>query len=341
MNNQFIIYTISLSTSILLALWFIPTVKKILIEKQLLVTDMNKLDQPNVPGLGGIAFVFAFIISINLTLLLNLVFEFCTIQIWLLLPAFLSILMMAFVGFIDDILMFPFRPLKPILTLLASMPLIVISYNDISLIRLPFLNYEIDPGIFYPLLIVPLTVIFCSNVFNVMADFDGLSPGNGMLISLSLFICSVISKETTSALLFITLFGVLVIFYFYNKFPAKIFSGNIGTLFIGSIFAIGGIVGNLKYALFIVMVPYIIHFILQERFIFRKFKILSRPRERGIPQEDGSIKSEYKKSYGLTHFLMIHVKKITEKKLVYFLMGIEAIFCIMAIVFHYQHLGLL
>ena len=93
MNNQFIIYTISLSTSILLALWFIPTVKKILIEKQLLVTDMNKLDQPNVPGLGGIAFVFAFIISINLTLLLNLVFEFCTIQIWLLLPAFLSILM--------------------------------------------------------------------------------------------------------------------------------------------------------------------------------------------------------------------------------------------------------
>jgi len=340
MLSSNILIIISFSLGLFLSLWFIPIVRRILIANKLVVTDMNKINYPKTPSMGGIGIVFAFIISINLITLSELILQINYMELKILLPALLSILMMSFVGFIDDILMFPFRPLKPILALFASIPMITISYNNISVIEFPFSNIEIHMGIFYSLLIVPLIIVFCSNVFNVMADFDGLSSGNGIIISTTLLICSIMSHKTTSALIFSTLLGTLIILYFYNKFPAKIFAGNIGTLFIGSIFAVGCLIGNLKYALFITMIPYITHFMLQEIIIFKNKNILARPRERGIPQKDGSLQSQYKKSYGLTHFFMLHINKITEKKLVFYLIGLESIFCILAILFHFQHLYL-
>jgi len=332
MTESILLIILSFLLSLAFALWLVPLIRKIHLEKKLTIEDMNKKGHPRVPGLGGIALVFAFILAITLTIALKLIFGFDSIDLNLLLPGLLSIVMMAFVGFADDILMFPFRPIKPILALLASIPMIIISYNENIIIRLPFIDNEINIGLLYPLVLIPLIVAFSANAFNIMADFDGLAPGNGLIISAALFINSIVAQKPTAALLFASLFGTLLVFFFYNKYPAKIFTGNIGTLFIGSIFAIGAIIGNLKYAFLIVMIPYLIHFLLQERIIFEEKRILARPRERGIPQDDGTIKSEYKKSYGLTHLLM-RLPKMTEKKLVYYLMAIEMLFAMIAMVF--------
>lgn len=337
MSETTILISAAFLMSLVLGIWFIPFIRKLHIRQNLTISDMNKKDHPKVPSLGGIGIVFAFILTITLIIAAKLIFRFDDINLNLLLPGLLSIMMMAFVGFADDILMFPFRPIKPILALLASMPMMIIAYNGASIIRLPF-GEEINITFFYPLILIPFIIVFVSNAFNIMADFDGLVPGNGLVISATLLICSVLSKQTTSTLLFATLFGVLLVFFFYNKYPARLFAGNIGTLFIGSVFAIGSIIGNLKYALFIVMIPYLIHFLLQERIIFKEKRILARPRERGIPQADGTITSEYQKSYGLTHLLMRHLNKPTEKKLVYCLIGIETLFAAIACVFHFQHL---
>lgn len=339
MTESTILIIIVFLLSLAFAFWFVPFIRKQHLKKKFVIEDMNKKSHPKIPGLGGIALVFAFILAITLTIALKLILNFDSINLNLLLPALLSIMMMAFVGFADDVLMFPFRPIKPILALLASIPMAISFYNDSTAIRLPFINNEINIGLLYPLVLIPLLIAFGANVFNIMADFDGLSPGNGLVISAALFISSITAKQPTSALLFASLLGVLLVFFFYNKFPAKLFAGNIGTLFIGSVFAAGAIIGNIKYAFFIVMIPYLIHFLLQERIIFEKKRILARPRERGIPQNDGTIKSEYKKSYGLTHLLMLHFPKMTEKKLVYCLIGIEMAFAIAAVIFHFHHLN--
>lgn len=341
MTESILLVSIAFLLSLAFALWLIPFIRKQHLKKNLTIEDMNKKGHPRIPGLGGIALVFAFILAISLVIAFKLIFGLDSINLNLLLPALLSIVMMAFVGFSDDILMFPFRPIKPILALLASIPMMIISYNGNTIIRLPFMNNEINIGLLYPLFLIPLIVAFSANAFNIMADFDGLTPGNGLVISAALFASSIIGKKPTSALLFAALFGVLLVFFFYNKFPAKLFAGNIGTLFIGSIFAIGAIIGNLKYVFFIIMIPYLIHFLLQERIIFEEKRILARPRERGIPQDDGTIRSEYKKSYGLTHLIMRFSKKMTEKKLVYYLIGIETIFAVIAVIFYFQHLNLM
>lgn len=334
---------IALSTAFLLlsttlTAWFLPIIitwhKK---TRKLLLVDMNKPERPKVPGLGGLAIVAGFIIGATTIIALKTLFSLDSINLELLYPGLLTISVMAFIGFIDDVLILSIRPAKIILAFLASIPMISTLYFINFSIDLPFLP-EIHLGLIYPLLIIPLLVIFGSNAINIMADFDGLSPGNSLIVTAALFICGLVSNNATAMFIFAGLFGPLLVLYFYNRYPSKVFCGNAGTLFIGSTLAIGALIGNIKLPFLIIMLPYVIHFLLQQRRSIKHKKLLKeRPRERGIIKPDGSLESEYQKSYGLTHFVMIHLKKITkitERKLVHILMMIEFIFALFAIIIH-------
>lgn len=314
-------------------LWLVPYVIKWHKYKKLVVTDMNKLDQRRIPGLGGIALLLSFFFSLSTIIALKMLFDFDGINLVLLLPGILSIIIMAFVGITDDILMFPIRPIKPVFALLASIPMMTIAYGQSTIFNVPLVG-NINLHYIYPLIIVPLIIVFVSNAINIMADFDGLMPGNGLIISITLFICAYLSNQTTAMVILAALVGALFIFYFYNKFPAKAFSGNIGTLFAGSAIAVGAILGNLKYPLLILMIPYLLHLILQQRITWDRKTIKTRPRERGVIDRQGNLKSEYKKAYGLTHLIMQKSKNITEKKLVHRLMIIEGLCAVIALVFH-------
>ena len=332
-----LINLIALAISLLTSLWLIPFIIGWYKKKKILSEDMNKFSKPKVPGLGGLALVLAFILSITITLMVRTLFGLDEINLELLLPGLLTIIIMAFTGFVDDVLMFPVRPIKPILALFASIPMIAISYGSETILHLPLIG-DFNVGLFYPLFIIPFIIIFSSNAINIMADFDGLTPGNGLIMTGTLFICSWWTHQPTAMFLFAALFGTLLVFYFYNKYPAKIFTGNIGTLFIGCIFAIGAIIGHIKLAFFILLIPYILHFILQERIVLDRGTWRARPRERGLPQKNGTLVSEYKKSYGLTHFILHHFKNVTEKKLVYYLMAFEGTCAIIALFLQYQRL---
>lgn len=324
---------ISFLCSFLLNLWLLPYFIKVHRKKELLAQDMNKLEKPKVPTLGGLTMVCSFIIAIFVVLVLENVLNLSFFNDELFLPALLSIFIIALVGFVDDILLFPFRPIKPLLALVASIPLTVLFLSKSTEVTIPYLG-SINLSLIYAFILIPLIFIFVSNAINIMADFDGLVPGNGLIMSACLFFLSFYNKQFEAALIFITLLAGLVVFYQYNRFPAKIFSGNVGTLFVGGTLAAGAIIAHLKYALFFLMIPYLIHFFLQERYIFEKKNIFARPRERGLPQKDGTIKSQYKKSFGLTHFIMIHFKKATERKLVYLLFGLELSCSLAAILFY-------
>ena len=314
----------------ILAFFLIPVIRKWQISKNLLYEDMNKPDKPKVPGMGGLAIAAAFIITITSLISLITILNVKEIDLNLLFPALLSIMLMVFVGLMDDILVFPFRSVKPVLALIAAIPMLAVFYHVNLVIDLPFIP-EIQMGYVYPLVVIPLLIVFGANAVNIMADFDGLSPGNGIIMSGTLLACAFVGNNPTAMMLMAGLLGTLIIFYFYNKYPAKMFAGNIGTLFIGVTLAVGAIIGDMKFPFIILMIPYFIHLVLQERYALGNNKLSGRPRERGIPQPDGTLKSQNKKSYGLTHFIMLHFKKVTEKKLVCYLMAFEVLFAIVAI----------
>ncbi|MBU1118964.1 hypothetical protein KKH43_03730 [Patescibacteria group bacterium] len=317
--------------------WLFPLFIRMARSKKVLLEDMNKFKKPKVPGLGGLALVSAFGLATTFMISTKTIFDLNSLSLELLYPALLTVFIMAFGGFVDDVLILTFRPAKIILAIVASVPMINTFYHIKQTIFLPYLP-EIHLGGFYPLLIIPLFIVFGSNAINIMADFDGLSPGNSVIITAGLFVCAWLSGSPTGMFIFATLGGTLIVLYIFNKYPAKIFTGNIGTLFIGSVLAAGALVSNVKLPFLIIMIPYAVHFLLQQRRSLKhKTLFKERPRERGLVSKNGELKSEYTQSYGLTHFVMIYFRrfmKVTEKRLVYSIMCIQLLFAIVAVFVH-------
>ncbi|MFH1425960.1 MAG: hypothetical protein ABIG66_00840 [Candidatus Kerfeldbacteria bacterium] len=308
----------------------IPSIRKWHINKELLYEDMNKPNKPKVPGMGGLGMVCSFLIAINVLISAKTILGINSIEMDLLFPAILSITLISFVGLLDDMIVFSFRWVKPALVLIASIPMLSILYSVNLIVDLPGLP-AVYIGELYPLLIIPFLIAFGANAVNIMADFDGLLPGNGYLMTASLFVCAWISQNATALFILAILAGSLLVFYFYNRYPAKLFAGNIGTLFVGGTLAVTALVGDMKLPFLILMVPYGIHLLLQERFAWDEHKLTARPTERGVIQPDGTLKSPYTKAYGLTHWLMLHGKKMTEQRLVQNLMLMELVFALLAV----------
>lgn len=342
MTSEIAIFISVFLLSLVITRYLIPLIIKWHLQsRKMLLEDMNKHGRPKVPGLGGLSLVAGFVLATTIVIVIKTIFGVDHIDLQLLYPALLSVVLMAFVGFIDDVLVLTFRPGKIILALIASIPMISMFYRINLAVNLPFLP-TINVGLIYPLLVIPLLIIFGSNAINVMADFDGLSPGNSIIITGALFLCSYFSHNPTAMFIYAALGGTLIVFYFYNRHPARVFTANVGTLFIGSVLAVGALIGNIKLPFLIIMVPYVIHFALQQRRSFAFGQVFrERPRERGLIQPSGELRSEYDRSYGLTHFVMIHLRKftkVTEKKLVYSLMGFELIFALIAIFVHLKRI---
>jgi len=291
--------------------------------RSLLRPDMNKIGTPSIPSLGGIAIVTGFMFSLTTAVLLSLIFKLDSVNAQLLLPGVLSIALIALMGLVDDVVMIPKRFIKPILTLYATIPMMALTGLATQMF-LPFFG-GIDLGIFYYLAFIPLAIIFCSNAVNILSTYNGLETGMALIASLGLLTVAIIKGQFLGTLILISLLAVLLVFYNYNRFPAKIFLGNVGTLFVGAAIAVGAILGNIERALIIVMIPYFIHFLFYSRNFYR-FK----PNMWAVPQKDGTLKCPYKKPMGLMHLL---IKKgiNTEKKVTLYLMGLELVFVLAAV----------
>ena len=120
----------------------------------------------------------------------------------------------------------------------------------------------------------------------------------------------------------------LIGFYFFNKYPAKVFPGDILTYSIGALIAGIAILGNFEKIAVFMFSLYILETFLKIRGKLKKQSF-------GIPNEDGSLELPYKKIYGVTHLsiwiLKKFKKKVYETDVVYFINSIQIIICILAI----------
>ena len=194
--------------------------------------ENNLLDYPidrsahikPMPTSGGIVFV-------SISLFFALFFIYFSYDFKLNLIILFS-LPLAFLSFIDD-----FKNIKIRYRLIAQ---IIISVILISIGNIYTLNFSFIGLVTYSILIlISLTTI---NMSNFMDGLDGLLAGCMFLIIMT----SSIYLNLTSPILFILL-GSVFCFLFFNFFPAKIFMGDVGSVFLGSIYA--GIIfqsGDLK-----------------------------------------------------------------------------------------------
>ncbi len=105
-----------------------------------------------------------------------------------------------------------------------------------SEIWVPLFNIEIDFGFLYPLLVIFL-VMASTNAVNLTDGVDGLAAGTS-IIALAAYACIAFSIGAGSLILFdVALIGALAGFLIYNRYPARVFMGDTGSLALGGAFA--------------------------------------------------------------------------------------------------------
>ncbi|MCK5594405.1 MAG: glycosyl transferase family 4, partial [Candidatus Aenigmarchaeota archaeon] len=135
--------------------------------------DKYKVEKKEVAESGGITILFGYLIA--LFMILEFFQEF-TVQIF---AVTTTVLLVAFIGMVDDFYNISWRT-KTLLPLLAAPPLMVIKAG-VTAMYLPFIG-TVDFGIVYTLILIPLAITGAANAVNMVAGYNGLEAGLGVLM---------------------------------------------------------------------------------------------------------------------------------------------------------------
>jgi len=327
-----IILFVSILISFLLTLFALPKWIKKCNQVGLLWEDMNKYKHlKNVAASGGIIVVLAFAVGVLSYVALRtfvLHLDSTTLSIFALLGV---ILILAIIGLIDDLLGWQHGGLsvkfRIFLAFLASIPLVVINAGN-STMNFPFFG-AVELGLLYPLLFIPLGIAGATITYNFLAGFNGLEAGQGIIILSFLSFIAYVTGSSWLALTGLCMVASLLVFFYYNKFPAKVFPGDSLTWTIGALIAGMAILGNFEKIAVFIFIPYIIETILKVRGKLKKQSFAK-------PNKDGSLEIPYNKIYGLTHLSLFILKKfkkkVYEKDVVYLIWIFQIIICLLALI---------
>jgi UDP-N-acetylglucosamine--dolichyl-phosphate N-acetylglucosaminephosphotransferase len=208
--------------------------------------DVHKLSRPKIPEMCGAA------VPITL-ILLGAIYCLITNANWIPFTAYsLVVGLTALVGAVDDRL--KMRGIfKPLLTLFCGLPLLLLGvYN-------PTLRVPLFGGFHLPV-IYPLTILVVisvtSNAVNMLDPLNGSMSGGISIVAAGLLIGLLLTGgPSTTVFLYASLLFALLGFFYYNKFPSRAFSGNVGQLSIGASLGALAILGRTEIASIVAMFP--------------------------------------------------------------------------------------
>ena len=301
--------------------WLIPKMKR----RGLTGKDRNKPGLPEVPEMGGFGIIAGFsagvLVAVGLSSFFGLQFGL-NLNLVLVLAALSTILLMAIIGIIDDLVSIN-QLIKALIPLFAAMPLVAINVGETTM-SFPLIG-SIEFGVWYALLLIPIGVAGASNVTNMLEGFNGLGAGMGVIACTSLAFIAWKTNSPEALIILTAMIGALIAFFYYN-FNGKMFIGDIGTLSIGAVIACAVIIGNFETAGVIVIIPYALDFIIKAKNRFPSSEWWGT-------YVNGKLTCP-KKPVGLCQMIMKITGGISEKNLVLSLIGLELIFGIIAVIIY-------
>jgi UDP-N-acetylglucosamine--dolichyl-phosphate N-acetylglucosaminephosphotransferase len=290
-----------------------PVIGKFNKKHGLFGVDLHKNQRFEVPEAGGIALLLG---TIPIFILYYLLSHDLRILMFI-----FPVTIIGIVGFIDDIYNIP-QLLKTALCLLGGVPLLFFFKGA----TLNLIFFEINMGLLY-LIIIPIGITAASNLTNLLAGFNGEEIGLGIISTLSLSICIYLLGEPQTSLYLLTFTLAFYAFLIYNKYPAKIFPGDTGTLIVGATIASFSIIKNIEIIGAILLFPQIMEFL---------FKSLRRfgGKKYGPTKVDKDGILHPQKYLSVANILTSNFK-LTEKNLVLVIWTIGAIFGIISIIITY------
>jgi len=232
------------------------------------------------------------------------------------------------IGFVDDLSGWAHggisAKLRIFLLFFAAIPLMVINVGESVMMGVEF-------GLFYPLLLIPLGIIGASSTFNFLAGYNGLEASQGILVLGGLAIVTFFTGNSWLSMICLLMIFCLFAFYIYNKYPAKVFPGDILTYSVGALIATIAILGNIEKIAVFFFIPYILETGLKLRGGLKKESFAK-------VNKNGNLEIPHKKFYGLEH-VSIHIlnkinkgKKVHEKSVVHLINLFQIIIIILGLI---------
>lgn len=221
----------------------------------------RRINTEPVPRCGGIALYLGFMAAC-LTIALGVQFAGWTIIDLYIIKGvsypvvLMGITVMFLVGLIDDILQIP-----PWVKLGGQIvAAIIVAYGGVSI---DMVRSLVD-GTYLQLdnLNIPLTVAYLVifvNIINLIDGLDGLASGIVGIVALSMFFLVSMRGSFTLALLCLSIVAICLAFLRYNFYPASVFMGDSGALFLGLLLGIVSIAGIVRtQSLTVMLIPLVI-----------------------------------------------------------------------------------
>ena len=292
--------------------------------------DIHKVKDIKIAEMGGVPVLFSFIIGVMIYIAMRIFILSSNTQIATLLAILTAVLLAGIIGILDDILGWKIglkQWQKPLLTLIVAMPIMAVNAGN-KMMHIPFLG-ETNLGIIYPLFIIPIFILVGTNGFNMLAGYNGLESGQGIIILSALAYLSYLNGKPWIAIIALLMVFSLLAFWLYNKFPARIFPGDTLTYTIGALAAAVAIFADIEKLFVIIFIPYVLEFFMKMGGMFKKESFAKA-------KEDGTLIPRYKKSYGLENLFVKILNQLnirtTERKVVYCLHLFQLFFIIIAFI---------
>ncbi|MBM7551705.1 glycosyltransferase family 4 protein [Thalassobacillus pellis] len=195
--------------------------------------ELRKIHTTITPRMGGVA-IFAGVV-VALLYLRPQIPEFLPISIGA------TIIMVT--GLLDD--RYQLRPLVKLTGQIIAASILIFSGLLIDNITIPLYGM-IELNIFVSVIVTFFWIIGITNAINLIDGLDGLATGVSTIALTSITVMAFIDGRMAVILICISIIGSNIGFLFHNFYPAKIYMGDTGSLFLGYSVAVLSMLGLFK-----------------------------------------------------------------------------------------------
>jgi phospho-N-acetylmuramoyl-pentapeptide-transferase len=220
----------------------------------------SHMKKTGTPTMGGLVFLIAIILTAFGVAFFT---DLLTVELMILL---LVLFGYGLIGFLDDFIKVVLKRnlgLTSLQKLIAQIVIAVVSFLLLGMIEfdtglvIPFTDISIELSGLYVLFIIFWLVGF-SNAVNLTDGLDGLVAGTASIAFAAFGVLAIRQDENAIALFTFITAGALVGFLIFNKYPAKVFMGDTGSLALGGALAMVSILLKQELLLLLIGLVFVI-----------------------------------------------------------------------------------
>ena len=227
----------SLILTIVMGLIILPVMKKKKMEQPILeCLPPEQQRKKGTPTMGGLFFLFPVVICI----FLSLFFSDSAQMTKDIIATAVTSLLFGLIGVLDDTLKLRkkenegLKAWQKLLCQLVVATAFIIVTTQSTALYIPFFKETLELGwLYYPLMILGICAIV--NAVNLTDGVDGLATSVTSIVCLLFFALGLKHGTPVSSITSMIMFGGCIGFLFFNAYPAKVFMGDTGSLFLGGV----------------------------------------------------------------------------------------------------------